>query len=55
MEQLSGFQKKYYELKARTAPFKLKTDFETVKTVAIIDIFLERALNFDAGASAQGR
>ena len=55
MERLSEFQTKYYELQARTAPFKLKTDFETVKTVAIVRILLERALNFDAGASARGR
>lgn len=47
--------RKYCELKARIAPFELKTDAETVKTVSIINVLLERTLNVDAGASTEGR
>ena len=55
MEDLSPFFKKYCELKARLAPMKMKTDFETVKTVSVAEILLERAVNVDAGASTRGR
>ena len=47
--------KKFCELKARIAPFELKTDTETVKTVSIVNVLLERMLNVDAGASTEGR
>ena len=47
--------KKFCELKARIAPFELKTDAETVKTVSIVNVLLERMLNVDAGASTEGR
>ncbi len=46
---------KFSELKARIAPFELKTDAETVKTVSIVNVLLERMLNVDAGASTEGR
>ena len=55
MEELSGFIKEYYSLKSRIAPFELKTDFETIKTVSIVNILLERAYNVNAGASTRGR
>ena len=45
----------YCDLRARLSPFKLKTDFETVKTVSIVNILLERAVNVSAGASTKGR
>lgn len=49
------FFDKYCALKARTAPFELRADTETVKTVATVNILLERALNVAAGASTDGR
>ena len=55
MEELSAFIKEYYEYKSRVAPFMLKTDFETVKTVSIINVLLERAYNVYSGASTRGR
>lgn len=55
MEELSDFIKEYYSYKTRIAPFELKTDFETVKTVAAVNILLERAYNVNAGASTRGR
>ncbi|MBP5207641.1 MAG: family 43 glycosylhydrolase [Clostridia bacterium] len=55
MENLPQFIKEYYELKTRVAPFMLKTDAETVKTVSVITILLERAYNVHAGASTHGR
>lgn len=55
MEELSGFIKEYYEYKSRVAPFELKSDAETVKTVSIVNVLLERAYNVYAGASTRGR
>ncbi len=55
MEELSDFIKEYYSLKTRIAPFELKDDAETVKTVAAVNILLERAYNVNAGASTRGR
>ena len=46
---------KILRLRARLAPFMLRTDAETVKTVAVTEILLERAYNVDAGASTHGR
>ena len=46
---------KVLRLRARLAPFMLLTDAETVKTVSIVEILLERAYNVDAGASTEGR
>ena len=46
---------KVLRLRARLAPFMLLTDDETVKTVSIVEILLERAYNVDAGASTEGR
>ena len=47
--------RRYCGLKARVAPFELRADAETVKTVSIVAVLLERALNVAAGASADGR
>ncbi len=55
MEELSAFIKEYYEYKSRVAPYMLRTDFETVKTVSIINVLLERAYNVYSGASTRGR
>lgn len=55
MEELSDFIKEYYEYKTRIAPFMLKTDAETVKTAAAVNILLERAYNVYSGASTYGR
>lgn len=52
---VSEFYRKYASLRARCAPFRLKTDFETVKTVAVIDALLNRAKDIDEGASPNGR
>ncbi len=38
-----SFEDRYFNLKSRLAPFKLKTDFETVKTVSVIDALADRA------------
>lgn len=37
------FFDRYHNLKARLAPFRLRTDYETVKTVAAIDALADRA------------
>jgi predicted GH43/DUF377 family glycosyl hydrolase len=55
MENTGEFFKKYVLLRTRLAPFKMKTDFETVKTVSVCDILIERAYNVNAGASVFGR
>ncbi|MBO4422458.1 MAG: family 43 glycosylhydrolase [Clostridia bacterium] len=55
MEELSGFIKRYYEYKTRVARFELRSDAETVKTVSVINVLLERAYNVYAGASTGGR
>lgn len=52
---MEGFIKEYYEYKTRTAPFMLKADAETVKTVSVINVLLERAYNVYSGASTKGR
>ena len=45
---LSPFYLAYADLRARIAPFRLRTDFETRKTVANIDALLNRARELDA-------
>lgn len=55
MEELSPFLKEYYRLKSEIAPFELRRDFETVKTVSVVNVLLERAYNVNAGASTHGR
>lgn len=52
---LSEFYLKYCDIRIRIAPFRMKTDFETVKTVAIIDELINRADTVNAGAFAGGR
>lgn len=45
------FYKQYCALKLRTAPFRLKDDFETVKTVAAIDALADRAETLTHGTN----
>ena len=52
---LSPFYLAYADLRARIAPFRLRTDFETRKTVANIDALLNRARELDAGAKPSAR
>ena len=52
---LSEFYLQYSDIRVRIAPFRLKTDFETVKTVAIIDELINRADTVNAGADPGGR
>ena len=52
---LSEFYLQYSDIRIRIAPFRLKTDFETVKTVAIIDELINRADTVNAGANPGGR
>lgn len=52
---LSAFYLQYSDIRIRIAPYRLKTDFETVKTVAIIDELINRADTVNAGAYAKGR
>jgi len=44
------FFDRYFELRARIAPFRLKTDYETVKTCAIIRGIADRASAMKEGA-----
>ena len=55
MAEMSPFLKEYYGLKSKIAPFELCTDSETVKTVSVVNVLLERAYNVSAGASTHGR
>ena len=52
---LSPFYLTYADLRARVAPFRMRTDFETRKTVANIDALMGRAQEIDAGAFPGGR
>ena len=45
----------YADKRVRLAPFRLKEDFETVKTVAVIDRLIDRANDIANGASVLGR
>jgi len=49
------FYKKYCELKIRTAPFRMKSDYEYVKTVSVIDALSDRADLIHNGAKIGGR
>lgn len=51
----SPFYLAYADLRVRLAPFRTKTDFETVKTVENIDALMGRAQELDAGADPGGR
>ena len=55
MENFSPLLEKFCRLRTRLAPFRMKTDPETVKTVSVCSILLERAYNVGAGASVRGR
>ena len=37
------FYRRYCDLKVRVGPYRLKDDFETIKTVAAIDALADRA------------
>ena len=52
---LSAFYLAYADLRARIAPFRMRTDFETRKTVANVDALMGRAQEIDAGAFPGGR
>ena len=52
---LNAFYLKYSDIRIRIAPFRMKTDFETVKTVAVIDELINRADAVQAGADPGGR
>lgn len=45
---------RYHELKTRLAPFRLKTDFETIKTIATVDALADRADVIHNGNKAGG-
>ena len=45
----------YADIKLRLAPFRKRTDFECVKTVAVIDRLADRAYDVDSGADCKGR
>ena len=53
--ELSPFFAEYFDAKTRLSKFALKDDPETKKTVSIIEVLLDRALNVNAGASTDGR
>lgn len=53
--ELDDFKKQYFTLKSRLAPFRLKDDFETRKTVANIDVLADRADVVHDGAYTGGR
>lgn len=52
---LSEFYLKYSDIRVRIAPFRLKNDFEYVKTISVIDELLNRADVVNAGADPGGR
>lgn len=52
---MDEFKKTYFDIKSRLAPFRLKDDFETRKTVANIDTLADRADVVHDGASTEGR
>ncbi len=52
---VTPFYAAYADVRLRLAPFRTRTDFETVKTVAVIDELLNRADTIQAGAYAGGR
>lgn len=53
--ELDDFKRSYFDLRARLAPFRLKTDAETVKTVSMISALLDRADVVHDGADTGGR
>lgn len=55
MDYSDYFFRKYCRSKARLAKFKIKSDFETVKTVSMIEELLDRAETVYEGASTKGR
>jgi predicted GH43/DUF377 family glycosyl hydrolase len=52
---ITPFYRRYCAVRLLIAPLRMKTDFETVKTVAIIDELINRAETVNAGAYAGGR
>ncbi len=55
MEKLSPFLTEFFDVKTRLSRFMLREDPETVKTVSVIEVLLDRALNVYKGASTEGR
>lgn len=53
--ELDAFKRQYFDFRARLAPFRVKTDFETVKTVSMISALIDRADAVHDGASTDGR
>ena len=49
------FYKQYSAIRQMIAPFRKSTDFEHVKTVAVIDELINRADTLNAGADPKGR
>ena len=49
------FYKKYCDIRVRVAPFRMKDDFEHIKTVAAIDAFANRAKDIHEGCDPKGR
>lgn len=55
MDNADAFFEEYCRNRARLARFKIKEDFETVKTVSVIEELLNRAETVHSGASTKGR
>lgn len=53
--ELDAFKKRYFDFRARLAPFRMKTDFETVKTISMISALIDRADVVHDGADTGGR
>ena len=53
--ELSSFLKEYFDVRTRLSGFMLKDDRETEKTVSVIEVLLDRALDVYKGASTEGR
>ena len=46
---ITPFYRRYSAVRLLMAPYRMKTDFETVKTVAIIDELINRAETVNSG------
>ena len=49
------FYNRYCDLRVRVAPYRTKTDYEYVKTVAAIDALANRAKDMHDGCNVTGR
>lgn len=50
LKEHDAMYKKYCNLRVRVAPFRLKEDYEYIKTVSVIDALADRAYDINAGA-----